>query len=272
MIKGGSGWDKVFGGNGSDSVAGGWGNDYINTSGNVNDFGISGSPDRGYPGLFAADDDPNDDADVVRGGQGNDTIITGDDGDLATGGKGNDYIDGGFDDDTLNGNAGNDTIIGGEGSDLIRGGAGNDTIYAGLDPSLPDLLNLADDAGDLVTDNGQDIVWGGSGNDVIYGADDDDTLYGGSGDDMLNGGVDDDMLTGGQGNDVFGFGAGDGSDTITDFTSGADKIALTGFDGLTFDDIFLSQDESAAIIAAGDVTIRLENTDADDLAEEDFVF
>lgn len=51
--------------------------------------------------------------DLVRGGMGNDRIITG---------PGN---------DTVYGNRGNDTIVGGQGSDRLYGGAGDDVIIAG---------------------------------------------------------------------------------------------------------------------------------------------
>lgn len=40
---------------------------------------------------------------------------------------------------------------------------------------------------------------------------------------------------------------------------------------LTFEDIFLSQDESDAIIQAGDTTIRLKGVDVEDLSEDDFL-
>lgn len=53
-----------------------------------------------------------------------------------------------------------------------------------------------------------------------------DTLEGGIGDDTLWGGVGDDVLYGGDGADVFYFKVNDGTDTIKDFTSGLDKIAL----------------------------------------------
>jgi Ca2+-binding RTX toxin-like protein len=104
---------------------------------------------------------------------------------------------------------------------------------------------------------------------------DDDTLFGGDGDDELSGGSGNDVLNGGDGDDVFQFAttqAGD-TNTVEDFTSGEDKIEIV-YDGtpLTFDDIFLSQDDSVAVIQAGETTIRLENVEADDLTEDDFTF
>jgi Ca2+-binding RTX toxin-like protein len=104
--------------------------------------------------------------------------------------------------DTLTGNAGNDTLIGGNGNDTLTGNAGNDTLIGG---------------------NGTDLLVGGAG---------DDLLDGGNGTDTLRGGLGNDTLTGGNGSDVFLFAAGEGTDTITDFKLGSDKIGLT--DGLTF--------------------------------------
>ena len=59
---------------------------------------------------------------------------------------------------------------------------------------------------------------GGAGADTLSGADGNDTLTGGAGNDRL---------TGGNGADRFRFvTTGDGTDTITDFASGSDKILI----------------------------------------------
>jgi len=240
-IYGGSGNDTITDSDGSDTVYGGDGDDVIDTSGS------DPQPDLGYPGLYPADTDPNDDIDYVDGGAGNDTITTGDDADTIFGGTGDDTIDGGLDADTIDGGDGNDTIIGGEGSDIIDGGAGDDVIYAGLAPSFPDALNIPDDGSgpfgpDLVPNNGMDTVHGGDGNDTIYGADDDDTLYGDAGNDTIDGGIDDDYIDGGTGNDTLIGGQGDdtmvggtGNDTF-DGGTGAD-IMSGGDDQDTFSNI-----------------------------------
>ncbi|UPV96478.1 M10 family metallopeptidase C-terminal domain-containing protein [Paracoccus denitrificans] len=76
-------------------------------------------------------------------------------------------------------------------------------------------------------DAGDDLLGGGDGHDLIEGGDGNDTLVGGRGCDTLVGGL---------GADVFVFSAPedlDGStDVILDFTSGEDKIDLSGL-GLT---------------------------------------
>ncbi len=245
-IYGEGGDDVLTGGDGSDTVYGGDGDDVIDTSGS------DPQPDIGYPGLYPADTDPDDDRDTVYGGAGNDTITTGDDADIIFGGTGNDTIDGGIDDDTIDGGDGNDIIIGGEGNDIIDGGAGDDVIYAGLDPSFPDALNIPDDGSgpfgpDLVPNNGMDLVHGGDGNDTIFGADDDDTLYGDAGNDYIDGGIDDDYIDGGSGDDTLIGGQGD--DTMVGGT-GNDT-----FDGGTGTDIMSGGDDQDTFsnITAGDV-------------------
>lgn len=205
-LNGGAGSDRLFGGDGNDTVNGGDGNDLIDTSGSTP------LPDIDYPTLYPADADPQNDRDLVYGGAGNDTILTGDDADTIYGDGGDDLIDAGIDADLVYGGAGADTIIGGEGADTIRGGAGNDLIYGGLNDVVGEALDFPD-ATDLRPNNNRDNLSGGAGDDTIYGRDDDDTLYGGTGNDLLDGGVDDDLMFGGRGNDTLI--GGQGADTMT---------------------------------------------------------
>ncbi|MDA8672766.1 hypothetical protein N9M46_06940, partial [Gammaproteobacteria bacterium] len=101
----------------------------------------------------------------------------------------------------LIGGAGNDTATGSTGADTLTGGAGNDALT------------------------------GGAGNDVISGGEGVDTITGGTGKDTM---------TGGAGADTFVFSANgtastpavnvstlSATDTITDFTSGTDKLSGT---------------------------------------------
>ena len=90
-----------------------------------------------------------------------------------------------------------------------------------------------------MTSSGNDTLDGGGGNDSLDGSVGDDTLTGGAGNDDLNGSFDDDTLdggegndtlTGGNGNDLFRFEPFDGSDTITDFGTGDDRLVFE--DGL----------------------------------------
>ena len=97
---------------------------------------------------------------------------------------------------SITGTANNDTILGGTAASSLTGGAGNDSITGGI------------------------------GND---------TINGGDGADQITGGVGRDSLTGGSGIDTFVFAANaagavvssqSAPDTITDFTSGTDKLQI----------------------------------------------
>src|SRR4028118_1175018 len=134
---------------------------------------------------------------------------------------------GGSDNDSLIGNAGNDTLIGGNGNDSLIGNAGNDTLI------------------------------GGNGTDFLVGS---------AGDDLLDGGNGDDTLRGGLGEDIFVFAAGEGIDTITDFSLGTDKIGLTG--GLTFGDLSFWGNE---ILMGSEVLAVLTGVNTNTLTASNFV-
>ncbi|MDG2535385.1 calcium-binding protein [Sphingomonas sp. HITSZ_GF] len=71
------------------------------------------------------------------------------------------------------------------------------------------------------------VINGGDGGDYLAGSSSAaERLEGGAGDDILVGGGGD-TLTGGAGRDIFAFTRGTGTDTITDFVSGTDRIDLT---------------------------------------------
>jgi Ca2+-binding RTX toxin-like protein len=223
--------DTVYGGDGRDTVVGGDGNDVIDTtSGNLAD----NRPDQGYPGLYPADTDVNNDRDSVDAGNGDDVIKTGDDADTISAGAGNDTVDAGVDNDVVTAGDGNDNVVGGEGSDTIDAGNGNDVVYGGFGPGVPDSVNIPD-ATDALPNNGRDSINAGEGNDTVYGMDDKDTIDGGTGNDMLDGGIDDDSITGAAGDDkMIG---GDGADTLSGgddkdlFVSGTKGDVVDGGEG-----------------------------------------
>ena len=93
----------------------------------------------------------NNQANVMVGLNGDDTII-------ARGGA--DDLCGGNGSDILRGNDGRDTLFGGNGDDLLNGGNARDTLFGG---------------------NGADILRGGNGNDILDGGNGPDILNGGSG-------------------------------------------------------------------------------------------
>lgn len=127
-----------------------------------------------------------------------------------------------------------DEISGGEGRDIVRSGDGRDFVDGG---------------------GGADHIDGGRGNDYLLGGEGNDRVLGGEGDDELSGGEGRDLLWGGSGNDLFHFTAGDGSDTIMDFTANTaerslpingDRISLR-IDGVDdFDTLLLYAEDNAA--------------------------
>ncbi len=94
-------------------------------------------------------------------------------------------------------------------------------IYAGDDDTTlmteggNDFLFGGDGADDLQGGAGQDDLHGGRGDDVILGEDGDDHLFGHVGDDRLYGGAGTDTLNGGDGDDAL-YG-GEGDDIITGY-------------------------------------------------------
>ena len=94
---------------------------------------------------------------------------------------------------------------------------------------------------------GGDILVTGDGNDLLLGRGGNDTLIGSAGNDTL---------TGGEGDDVFIIGPGAGSDTITDFGTGTDRLQFEG--GLFAN---LEAVQAAASETDGDLTIRLSDTE-----------
>ncbi|MFC3463910.1 type I secretion C-terminal target domain-containing protein [Aeromonas media] len=162
---------------------------------------------------------------TLNGNAGNDILLGGGGNDGLSGGDGNDILVGGAGNDTLNGGAGNDTasyidITGGVGVTVAVNGNNQNTGGAGTD-SLSNMENLVGSMfGDTLTGDGSaNILSGLAGND---------TLAGGGGDDLLIGGMGSDTLTGNAGKDTFKWQAGDagGTDTIMDFTTGANGDVL----------------------------------------------
>ncbi len=134
-------------------------------------------------------------------------------------------------------------------------GGGNDTLdFSGFTQNQK--INLTEgafsDVGGLVGNvsiaKGVTLenAFGGAGNDLIIGNNTANIIKGGAGDDIIYGGGGADQLWGGAGNDTFVYGASSDSrpgaaDRIFDFTSGSDKIDLSGITkgaGLSFVNAF----------------------------------
>ncbi|MBC1223745.1 choice-of-anchor D domain-containing protein [Nostoc sp. UCD121] len=154
--------------------------------------------------------------------------------------------------DTIVGNLGNDQLFGGDGNDTLWGGDGNDLLYG---------------------DSGNDKLSGDNGNDTLFGGISDDQLLGGAGNDWLYGGAGNDVLTGGYGTDTFVLASGEGTDSITDFAIGNDRIALSG--GLKFGQLLIQQQGSQAFImdsSDNQVLAKLDNVTASILLAQPSTF
>ncbi|MEZ2275662.1 MAG: Ig-like domain-containing protein, partial [Microcoleus sp.] len=225
IFDGQSGDDNLYGGAGNDIFNGNQGNDFI-TGGKGDDI-LYG--DEGNDIILGESGN-----DLIHGGKGNDLLHGREGTDIIYGNKDDDFIDGGKDNDTLYGGKGNDIMLGSQGDDNLFGQDGNDTICGG-------------EGNDLINgDAGADILGGCAGNDTLFGGADNDTLTGGKGDDLLDGGMGNDSLIGGSGNDIFVLKAGQGFDTIADFTIGQDLIGLTG--GLSFGQLEMTQNTQGTLI------------------------
>ena len=232
---------------GNDYLAGGGGDDTLQ--------GLAGLDTlSGYDGNDLLEG--GDDGDLLRGGYGDDVLLGGLDNDWLIGGRGSDTLNGGDGDDTAeygfegelsgvvfdgstsgtsavvdigDGMGGIDRldsieslwVYGSNGADRLTGGAGNDVFFGD----------------DIMAHGGSDdTICGGDGNDHVRGLIGNDWLEGGAGNDTMDGFDGNDTLEGGPGNDTLWSGAGaddfrfvstsDGTDTITDFGSGSDKVVI----------------------------------------------
>lgn len=190
-------------------------------------------------GTFLRSFTPNEGRPDVPGtgsGSDSDDVLTGDNGDnTLNGGEGNNVLRGQEGNDVLTTGGGSDNLDGGNGNDTLSSGGGNDTLTGGAGAD-----NI--DGGD-----GNDTLDGGSENDLLLGGGGDDLINGGNGNDTLNGGAGQDVLVGDGGADIFALNTLGGADVIRDFNYGQDLIGLS--DGITFDDLTITQGNGAAIIS-----------------------
>jgi Ca2+-binding RTX toxin-like protein len=200
--------------------------------------------------------------DVLVGGDGVDQLYGYAGQDVLYGGTGNDVLDGGDGNDTLYGGSGDDTLKGGNGDDAMIGGDGNDNYYFYQGDTVYEAANAGDDtltswasfslqntnienvrlqgieALNATGSDAANLLTGNSAANILSGMGGVDRIYGYDGDDTLSGGDGNDYLVGGNGKDTFLFNtalSATNVDSISDFQSGTDKIALdrTIFAGFT---------------------------------------
>ncbi|MFQ6552821.1 calcium-binding protein [Aestuariibius insulae] len=275
-LAGGSGTDLMWGGSGSDKIWGGHDND--RAWGGDGDDEIGGG--RGNDELWGGAG-----RDKIWGEEGDDHLGGGDDDDRLGGGMGNDVLSGGAGNDVISGGDGRDVLIGNEGSDELWAGSGDDRVSSGWGN---DTVGAGSGNDTVWGGRGRDTIWGDGGNDIIDGGSDDDVLSGGDGNDILTGGTGNDTITGGNGRDIitggrgadilqdwedtgardiFTFASGDTGttnatrDVIKGFDSGIDKIDLTDFGGLAYQEEAFSANGSGEVRFDGDYVLIDENGD-----------
>lgn len=250
-LTGNEGDDTLIGGQGDDTMWGGQGNDVyrVDSLGDVvnenpgegtdriettlNIINISGSGGTQYVENLTFIGTGNLDAvgnsldNVITGGAGNDTLAGLDGSDTLIGEAGNDMLWGAIGDKTMRGGLGNDVYdVDSLGDNVIEAlGEGTDRVEASQNYTLTaNVENLTLRGTADLTGTGNDLA------NVLLGNSGNNTLSGGAGNDTLSGGDGVDELTGGLGHDRFIFDTADAlvnADTITDFVSGTDKIALS---------------------------------------------
>lgn len=130
-------------------------------------------------------------------------------------------------------------------------GAGDDTVYGFA---------------------GADNIKGQFGDDLLFGGVGDDTVLGDAGNDTLDGGAGSDTLTGGDGADVFRLLPGGGSDIVTDFVIGEDRIDVTGQQLTDLDVQINSVGDGTEILLTDGTSILLNSVDSQAFQQSEEVF
>jgi Ca2+-binding RTX toxin-like protein len=195
--------------------------------GNIENLLLTGSAANGTGNGLANLLTGNSGVNTLTGQAGNDTLDGSGGADSMVGGSGNDGAN------TLSGAAGNDTLDGGSGADNMTGGSGNDvyrvgtssdvvkeSASGGVDRVISTIsLTLGSEVENLSLSGSSNL--NGTGNSLT------NVLVGNTGKNTLNGGSGSDTLTGGSEADTFVIASVSGSDTLTDFDSGLDKLRVS---------------------------------------------
>ncbi|MGO4726239.1 MULTISPECIES: calcium-binding protein [unclassified Inquilinus] len=231
---------------------------------------------------------------TVKGGAGNDVVISTADRGGFYGQGGDDVLSGtGTAEHWFDGGTGNDRMTGGSGNDHYEvdssgdrvvelGGGGNDEVYSAASFTLGDNIETLVLTGNLAIN-----AVGSAQNNLIVGNDAANTLRGAAGDDTLTGRGGADILIGGTGADLFDLRDGNG-DTVVDFSHAqGDKLAFvwSGSTSYLGGGAFTAEGSSEVRFAAGqlfvdqngdgvsDLTINMTGiTSASQLQASDFTF
>lgn len=282
--------DRIVGMLGDDDLIGRQGNDEL----------IGGLGDDVLSGRIGNDKlDGGDGQDVLVGGLGNDVLLGGSGSDILKGGKGKDTLSYALSDaavtvdlqagtvsgghgagdifvqmENVTGSAFGDIITGSNGANKLTGLSGNDSVHGG---GGKDKLSGGGGNDKLWGDALKDVIDGGAGNDALYGGSGNDVLRGGAGNDTLHGETGKDKLTGNLGADTFVFSNNLGSDEITDFVAGTDKIDLSAISSITnmtelTSAAFTTGGNTLIFVDGGPDSITILNVTENELSASDFIF
>ncbi|WP_029407232.1 DUF4347 domain-containing protein [Thiomicrorhabdus sp. Milos-T2] len=210
--------------------------------------------------VFEVDTEVNVDFDI-GGGAGNDIIMfngnqNSDRNRIIRGGEGNDTIVGSAISDRIYGDAGNDNIKSGDGVDIIYGGTGDDFIWvegtevatSGLANGFANYVDAGAGNDQILGGDGADKILGGTGDDTVDSGAGNDYIDGGDGADYIDAGEGADVILGGAGDDGLNWETGDGADNFTG-GKGSDEIFMAGYQ--INPDEFYKEDSSNYIVDDG---------------------
>lgn len=234
-----AGRDSIFGSPGDNVIEGGEGADYLYGGPGFDTASYAGAP-RGVIVDFSvglsfdgASQDTLIDFEAILGSAFADTVFGSGRAETMRGGAGNDKLNGEAGNDILDGGAGDDVLEGGSGDDLLRGGSGRDTLNGGTGT---DTAAWDDATGPMIIDLDVQSSFNGNFSELMssienaIGSAHVDSIFGSSGANRIDGGGGGDYLYGGGGRDIFVLAKGEAAgDRIVDFTSGVDRIELTGW-------------------------------------------